>query len=376
MRPGPPRALSWRRPTTTIDTPTPGTYGTSQADARVQRQGSRQRPFPTPRASDVFPTRCSAAVCHPRPVPRRADGRRPFCGVTLVELLVVIAIIGILVALLLPAIQAAREAARRAQCQNNVRQIGLALHEHHAAFGYLPSGWVADNPAGHPGWAWATLILPYLEQGNLLPDERPPGRAVGHPANRRLRETPVPTYLCPSDPSPQVFTLHERGPHRAPGPNVAASAAQHAERNANRGPPMFRVARANYTGVFGILVIEQTPSAGDGTFFHNSQVRFADVRDGLSNTLIVGERSSRLDSPTWVASVPGAHRAMARVVGRSDRVPNDVLGDFSDFSSHHVFGANFLLGDGAVKMISDEVDPVVYHAWATRAGGEPVMPPD
>jgi len=139
---------------------------------------------------------------------------------------------------------------------------------------------------------------------------------------------------------------------------------------------MFRLARANYAGVFGVLEIDANPSSGDGTFFHNSQTRFADIRDGLTNTIIIGERSSRLDIPTWVGSVPGAHRAMSRVVGRSGRVPNDVLADFSDFGSHHVFGANFLLGDGSVKLISDEVDLTVFQALATRAGNEVATLPD
>lgn len=138
---------------------------------------------------------------------------------------------------------------------------------------------------------------------------------------------------------------------------------------------MFTVARANYAGVFGRNIIEDQPSNGDGTFFRNSHLRFADIRDGLSNTLIVGERSSRLEVPTWVGSVPGADRSMARVVGRAGRVPNDVLNDFSDFSSYHVFGANFLVADGAVRTISDEIALDVYRALVTRSGGEIVQIP-
>ena len=98
--------------------------------------------------------------------------------------------------------------------------------------------------------------------------------------------------------------------------------------------------------------------------------------DGQSNTLLVGERAfrrgpaSQQGFATWVGAVPGAHRALARVVGRADRVPNDVLGDFADFGSYHPFGANFVMADGSVRMISDEIDAAVYHALATRAGGE------
>ena len=138
---------------------------------------------------------------------------------------------------------------------------------------------------------------------------------------------------------------------------------------------MFEVARANYSGVFGTTVIESNPSAGNGVFCQNSRIRFADVPDGLSNTLLLGERASRRaasweGSATWVGAVPGAHRGMARVVGRADRVPNDVLGDFSDFGSWHPFGANFVMADGSVRMISDEIEQATYHALATRAGGE------
>jgi hypothetical protein len=137
---------------------------------------------------------------------------------------------------------------------------------------------------------------------------------------------------------------------------------------------MFQVARANYAGVFGTAVIEDSPSSGDGVFFHNSQIRSANIRDGLGNTIFVGERSSRLGSSTWVGSVAGAHKAMARVVGRTGRVPNDVLGYFEDFSSHHVAGAQFLFGDGTVRLLSDAIDPEIYRALSTRDGGEMIEP--
>jgi hypothetical protein len=134
---------------------------------------------------------------------------------------------------------------------------------------------------------------------------------------------------------------------------------------------MFEVARANYSGVFGTAPIENNPNRGDGSFFQNSQLSFSAFHDGLSNTLIVGERSSRLGNPTWVGAVPGAHRSAARVVGRSGRAPNDLLNDFSDFSSYHLAGANFLIGDGSVRLINDEIDLSLYRALTTRAGGEP-----
>jgi prepilin-type N-terminal cleavage/methylation domain-containing protein len=294
---------------------------------------------------------------------------RPSRGLTLVELLVVIAIVGVLVALLLPAVQAAREAARRAQCQNHVRQIGLALHHHHTTHRSLPPGWVSSALNGDPGWGWAAVALPFLEQEALQeasgggpwggpgggPGSGLGGLPIGHPANQRLRETSLAMFLCPSDPAEPLFMLH-----RGTGPGA---------------PPMFPVARANYVGVFGTRTIEASPSAGDGCFFQNSAVRFDDVRDGLSNTLLVGERSSRLGIATWVGAVPEAGRAMARVVGRAGAVPNHVLNDFADFSSHHPFGANFVLADGSTRMISDEIDLEVYRALATRSGGEVASPP-
>jgi prepilin-type N-terminal cleavage/methylation domain-containing protein/prepilin-type processing-associated H-X9-DG protein len=286
-------------------------------------------------------------------------------GLTLVELLVVIAIVSILAALLLPAIQAAREAARRLQCTNNTRQIGLALQTHHDTFQRLPSGWIAYPPHGEPGWSWATRLLQHIEQQNLVQGSGfgahsggsggpggPGGSGGGaafqirHASNKLLRETPIVTFLCPSDPTEKLFTLHQGGPG---------------------GPAMFDVARANYVGVFGTGIIESTPAAGQGCFFQNSSIRFADISDGLSNTLLVGEHASRLEHATWVGAVPGAHRHMARVVSSAGRVPNHVPNDIADFSSFHPGGANFVLGDGSVRLISDQIDRIVFQALATRA---------
>jgi prepilin-type N-terminal cleavage/methylation domain-containing protein len=312
---------------------------------------------------------------------------QPAKGLTLVELLVVLAIIAVLAALLLPAIQTARETARQVKCRNNVRQLGIALHNHHAVYDRFPIGWLETENSGRPGWAWGALLLPYLEEsvppsvewaigapwgwghgagppgggppGGGPPGGFPPGLAglnIGHPSNREFRERSLSTFQCPSDPADDVFQLPPGG-----GPGAG-------------NPPLFPIARANYTGVFGTRPIDRPPVEGNGMFSGSRAVRFQDVLDGTSNTLLVGERAASIStagwigSPTWVGAVPGAHRHMARVVGRADRVPNDVLGDFANFASHHPAGAHFVLVDGSVRRISDEIEASVFHALATRAG--------
>ena len=279
---------------------------------------------------------------------------------TLVELLVVIAIIGILVALLLPAVQMAREAARAASCKNNLKQLGLALHNYHDVMGQLPAGWIADQPEGSPGWGWTTGLLAQIEQrsvdDNLIRRHLP----IADPANQQARETVLSILLCPSDGAPRLFKI---GADDATGLNL------------DSGTPVFEIARSNYIGVFGTVEIEDNPSNGDGVFFHNSRVRFADITDGLSNTLVVGERHSKRGGSVWAGVIEGVAEPMPRIVGISDHTPNHPDHHFDDFTSHHPSGVHFLMGDGSVSRYHNTIDHAVYQALCTRQGGESVQAP-
>ena len=277
-------------------------------------------------------------------------------GFTLVELLVVIAIIGILVALLLPAVQAAREAARSMSCKNNLKQIGLGIQLYHDTYNRLPPGWISTNPTepeGTPGWAWSTRILPFMEQNALYENLIDTRVEIGAAQHAEARESIIDLFHCPTDTGDPLFMLTTE----------------------DSGADMFKVSRSNYPGVFGTFEIEDEPSRGDGVFFHQSNLRFRDVRDGLSNTFFVGERHSRLFGSTWTGVVEGAEEAMARVVGVVDHAPSKNAMHVDDFSSLHPGGAHFLLGDGSVRLIPEHVDLEIFRAQATRDGGEAASAP-
>jgi prepilin-type N-terminal cleavage/methylation domain-containing protein len=262
-------------------------------------------------------------------------------GFTLIELLVVIAIIAILVALLLPAVQQAREAARRTQCKNHLKQIGLALHNYHDTHRSMPSGWIAVSPFGYPaahdggsGLGWAAMILPYMDQDNVwrLINSNV---SLANPLNAAVLKVQIPTYKCPSDPQPDFWAIKEE----------------------DSGAALANLPIANYIGVFGTEELhgcENSPGdapvmrtgqcVGNGAFYHNSKVRMADITDGTSNTLLVGERITNAKLgwySTWVGMFPEGEEAFQRILGAADHPPNDSNRHFDDFSSNHTGGAQF-----------------------------------
>jgi len=306
---------------------------------------------------------------------------------TLVELLVVIAIIAILVLLLLPAINAAREAARLSICKNNIRQLGVAIHNFHGAKKRLPAGWESRDPAepdGEPGWAWSFHLLPYMEEHQLYERRFDRKLPIADHENEEARETPLSVFLCPTDTSAAIVGLPEGDGHDHEHSHSAAHDEDHDDghdhdhdhEHEHEHEILLHAARSNYVGVFGTEEVHDAPAHGDGVFYLNSKIRFRDIDDGLSKTIFVGERSSKLGHSVWVGVIEGVEANMERVVGSTDHAPNSLEQHFDDFSSHHRAGAHFLLGDGAVLMLSDDVDMDVYRALSTRDGADVSYTPD
>ncbi len=288
-------------------------------------------------------------------------------GFTLVELLVVIAIIGILIGMLLPAVQQVREAARRIQCANNVRQLSLAVLNYESAHMNFPAGWTAvgedasTGDAFFPGWAWSAELLPFIEQqnvSNLIDFEVPLTDAVNEPVQTAVIET----FLCPSDPDPTILDF---GVALTSGPVGGGSSLRNPLQTDG-----LNLARSNYSGVFGNLDFEEDPFRGNGTFFGNSGISFQQIRDGSSNTIIIGERRNDLGAITWLGLVQGIDEPFARIVGATDHSPNDREDGFEDFRSYHPGGINVALGDGSTQFINDSISEPIFQALGSRAGGE------
>jgi prepilin-type N-terminal cleavage/methylation domain-containing protein len=299
--------------------------------------------------------------------------RRAF---TLIELLVVIAIVGVLVALLLPAVQAVREAARRVQCANNLKQIGLALHVYHEAIGTFPPGYLSkpglDGGNDGPGWGWASMILPGLEQAPVF-DAVNFGLAIESPSNQTARRTTIDVFACPSDASFQPwFTVVD----------YTASATE-------PGRPLCDVGATNYVGSFGLGDPMDIPGRdlGEGLFFRNRPVGLRDVLDGTGQTLAVGERSHNLSRPTWTGAVtrssvpvlelqasPGIDPSggAALVLAYPGASPGlNVRPAYADYYwSRHPGGAQFLRADGGARFINAQIRLTVLRALTTRDGGE------
>lgn len=284
-------------------------------------------------------------------------------GFTLIELLVSIVIIAILTALLLPAVQNARESARRTQCRNNLKQFGLALHNYSDVHNVLPPGYLfRPDPAGNAmGFGWGALILPMLEQETLyrrIDFNRP----VWDNANTSARIRHLPSFLCPSDPiSDREFV-------------------------GMGGSPAEEYAMGCYVANFGPPDLDGNQEQRDGVFSRNSATQLGHITDGLSQTLFVGER---VNGPFRIAASHGIHFAYETtwccavrevtdptddhghmVLFHAGHPPNDSQSDDRDVSSAHESVSYFLMGDGRVRGLSATIDFAVYQALSTRAKSE------
>lgn len=314
-------------------------------------------------------------------------------GFTLIELLVAISIIGILMSLLLPAVQAARESARKTQTRNNLKQIGLALHNYHDAHRVFPASYFADTLAatrnlttfdGPNGFAWGAVLLPYLDQTPLYRqfDMRQPCWST---ANATPARVTLPVFLSPSATGgTEPFAVKD-----AMGNTLAIFARSHFVANAGQEEPWgFTV--SDYSGI------------ADGPMYRNSRTRAADVKDGLSTTVFIGEHSSKLSNKTWVGVVPGAqvcgndpilfpltacdHAATLVNVHSgpaADEIdpisgfapihpPNSPLCHVCQMYSEHQGGAHVTMGDGSVRFINQMIHQPTWAALSSRAKSDPV----
>jgi prepilin-type processing-associated H-X9-DG protein len=276
-------------------------------------------------------------------------------GFTILELLVVVGVLSTLTAVILPAIGAAREAARRMQCFHQLRQVGLALHCYHDSFQCFPAGWQWEETEAS-AYGWAVPVLPFLDQqpAYALVDRN---RLLTDPANAEVLMHRIPVLSCPSDIAGDQFDLF------AEQTNVAVADATIADQL------LVTLPSANYVGVYGNSEPDDAypPPPGEGAFIDSRPFRFADLLRGPSNTLLIGERTAAQLPSTWLGVERRGEDATCRLVGNAAVGPNCRECDECEFSSRHDGGANFLWADGRVELISDAIDASTFRQLARRA---------
>jgi prepilin-type N-terminal cleavage/methylation domain-containing protein/prepilin-type processing-associated H-X9-DG protein len=298
--------------------------------------------------------------------------RRTRTGFTLIELLVVIAIIAVLIGLLVPAVQQVRESAARTECRNNLKQLGLACHNYHDAYkrfppGYTATGLYTDGATDtDPGWGWAAYLLPYIEEAPLyrqIDFTRPIQIQAAAQAVIRL-------LLCPSDLTPGSFTATDA-----------------------TGSPLAVLGPSSYAATVGDDSSECDAATGNGIFYRNSRTRIADIRDGTSQTTMIGDRTWLQVQGAWAGAPSGGvvragqlnpwpnatASAPVFVLAHNNwiNIRTDSDGGLDDFGSNHVGGVNLVFADGSVRFIrsitADGSDRRAFWAMGTRAGGEVVQ---
>ena len=318
------------------------------------------------------------------PTPFAISRIRPNSGFTLIELLVVIAIIGVLIALLLPAVQAAREAARRIQCTNNLKQMGLAFHHYHEVHGVFPLGGYGGSLTGPAVWnspsvqsrkieSWGAAILPFLEQAPVY-NAINQGLWYVQPENTTAGGTPLPAFLCPSNPASSLFK---------PNGDDATS------------PPF---GRDDYAGNYGERALrcypasncpnsyaDQGDTSGRGVLmpWGSPTISTREIPDGTTTTIVLGEAPEALHG-LWIghknfldqsASINARNARSGPwqsclVFGANPRLGK--LGcDFGqEFHSYHPGGGNFLFADGSARFLKESIAPKTLAALLSRKGGE------
>jgi prepilin-type N-terminal cleavage/methylation domain-containing protein/prepilin-type processing-associated H-X9-DG protein len=295
---------------------------------------------------------------------------------TLIELLLAIVIIGVLIAISLPAICKAREAANRTACANNLKQLGLACHSYHDVAQVFPPGYssgsTADPTSTQPGWGWAAHLLPYLEQRAVC-DRIDFCRPVEDPVNAAARLTALQAFRCPSDSgSSLAFTI------------VTA-----------KGQPITQAAPSSYAASCGAAEIDDIPGPMEGVFYRNSRINITNITDGTSTTCLIGDRASSWSMTPWAGAVqggivlggpsnpsrqnpdatePAPYMCLAQTREINDWTDRD--GALDDYHSEHPGGINMLFADGTVRFLRQTMDPIIFAAVGTRAGGEVVNDSD
>jgi prepilin-type N-terminal cleavage/methylation domain-containing protein len=299
--------------------------------------------------------------------------RRRWAAFTLVELLIVVAIVGILLALMLPAVQKARESARKTKCANNLKQIGLALHGYMNNCKAFPPGYIStvlpDHDDGGPGWGWGAMLLPYSEEADLYKQVNLT-TAIDSQAARNVRLVSVATFVCPSDGTFEaLIDIPEKHSDRV----ICQMAAASYVGSAGTIRPTCKICRDYFDGVFG----------------RNRAIKPKELLDGLSKTLAAGERATTWSSAAMWGVVPNSKLLDNQQPGKYAAGPAYVLGttfhegfniesseidpDEEDtfaesFGSVHPGGCFFLFCDAGVRFVWDDADPAIMNALSTRDG--------